>query len=124
METNEIHSQVNDIFDSWDIIDSVHDGICYYPNACHVCRCFGEKAVNLKRCSSCGMISYCSEEHQKKDWPSHKQFCKVLCQIKEEWGVDHLLQPFRIKYMSALNNIILNMSTHLRQESSEYFVSS
>ncbi|XP_043466974.1 uncharacterized protein LOC122501514 [Leptopilina heterotoma] len=66
----------------------------YYPNMCHICLCFGEK-VNLKKCSACYMISYCSKEHQKQDWMNHKEFCKVLCLIKEEWKVDNLFESLK-----------------------------
>ncbi|XP_043466799.1 uncharacterized protein LOC122501422 [Leptopilina heterotoma] len=67
----------------------------YYPNMCHICRCYGEN-VDLKRCGACNMISYCSKEHQKQDWPNHKQFCRVLCQIKKDWKVDNLFQSLKV----------------------------
>ncbi|XP_043466970.1 putative protein MSS51 homolog, mitochondrial [Leptopilina heterotoma] len=68
----------------------------YYPNMCHICRCYGEN-VDLKRCSACNMISYCGKEHQKQDWPNHKQFCRVLCEIKKERKVDNLFQSLKVK---------------------------
>ncbi|XP_051156480.1 uncharacterized protein LOC127278700 [Leptopilina boulardi] len=70
----------------------------YFPNMCHVCQCYGENAVNLKRCSACEMISYCCEEHQIKDWQNHKQFCKVIRQIKNEWGVDNIFKSLKSTY--------------------------
>jgi len=30
---------------------------------------------STKSCSSCKTASYCNEEHQKKDWRSHKEYC-------------------------------------------------
>ncbi|XP_051156938.1 uncharacterized protein LOC127278971 [Leptopilina boulardi] len=67
----------------------------FYPNACHVCNCFGEK-VNLKRCGACDMISYCSKEHQLKDWSSHKEICKVIRQIKKELEVNNLYESLKV----------------------------
>jgi splicing suppressor protein 51 len=33
----------------------------------------------LKRCTACKRVSYCSQECQKKDWgDGHKKTCKVL----------------------------------------------
>ncbi|XP_051168270.1 putative protein MSS51 homolog, mitochondrial [Leptopilina boulardi] len=76
------------------IIESSHE--FYFPNMCHICRCFGEEAnINLKRCGACQMISYCCKDHQIKDWSSHKQFCKVICQIKKEWKVNNVFQSLK-----------------------------
>ncbi len=30
-----------------------------------------------KKCAGCGSVFYCSVEHQKEDWSSHKLFCKL-----------------------------------------------
>ncbi|XP_051173192.1 uncharacterized protein LOC127289354 [Leptopilina boulardi] len=67
----------------------------YFPNMCHVCRCFGEKAVNLKRCGACGILSYCGPEHQKQDWPSHKQFCKAVSKLKKNWNVSSIFEHLK-----------------------------
>ncbi|XP_043270400.1 uncharacterized protein [Venturia canescens] len=59
--------------------------VFFYANACYVCRVYGEK-VNLKRCSACKMISYCSPEHQRYHWAHHKEFCQVLSNHLKEKG--------------------------------------
>lgn len=66
----------------------------FFPNMCHVCRCFGEK-VKLKWCGACKVISYCSVEHQKRDWPKHKEFCNILCQMKKELEVNNIFESFK-----------------------------
>ncbi|XP_043466814.1 uncharacterized protein LOC122501429 [Leptopilina heterotoma] len=82
------------------MLDQLHESeeskakAVYFTNMCHICHCYGEK-VKLKRCSACDMISYCSKEHQKEDWPSHKQFCKVLCQMKKDYKVDNLFESLK-----------------------------
>lgn len=37
---------------------------------CQVCPKFSES-----RCSWCKLVFYCSKEHQKQDWPHHKESC-------------------------------------------------
>ena len=29
-----------------------------------------------KRCTACGVVGYCSREHQKSHWKTHKAECK------------------------------------------------
>jgi hypothetical protein len=40
---------------------------------CDVCK----SKENIKRCACSGSY-YCSEEHQKKDWPNHRERCKLI----------------------------------------------
>lgn len=44
--------------------------------ACIVCK----KECEM-RCSVCQKVYYCSKEHQKENWPSHKQYCKEMSLI-------------------------------------------
>ncbi|XP_043271367.1 uncharacterized protein [Venturia canescens] len=62
-------------------LDSL-EGIDFYPNACHVCRAYGEK-VKLKRCGNCKAIAYCSKEHQTQHWPEHKNICRVFTKVSK-----------------------------------------
>ncbi|XP_043270292.1 uncharacterized protein [Venturia canescens] len=57
----------------------------FFPNACNVCHVYG-KDVELKRCSSCKMITYCGRKHQIEHWPLHKDICRVLSDILKEKG--------------------------------------
>lgn len=63
----------------------------FYPNACIIC----SGTTNLRRCSRCQMISYCSEEHQLEHWPEHKELCKIISIMMKERGVSHLYEKFR-----------------------------
>ena len=45
-----------------------------YPCSCAACR-----KLELRRCSGCKMVRYCSRECQQEHWhTSHKDFCKIL----------------------------------------------
>ena len=44
--------------------------ICFYLRI--------SKDNHLKLCANCKLVSYCSVEHQKLDWDSHKKFCKAI----------------------------------------------
>ncbi len=42
----------------------------YEKHICNIC----EKVTTMK-CEKCKCTYYCNKEHQKKDWPMHRQFC-------------------------------------------------
>ena len=42
---------------------------------CSLCR--GKGNPRLKECTGCRRVRYCSSQCQKKDWKSHKPYCKV-----------------------------------------------
>lgn len=52
----------------------------YYPNVCNYCFSMN----NLKRCSACLKVYYCSKEHQKNDWAFHKPTCAAMNELKTE----------------------------------------
>ena len=49
-------------------------------HVCVVC-----KARCSKVCGGCGVVSYCSRDHSKAHWPTHKTECKQLGQLRESW---------------------------------------
>jgi hypothetical protein len=51
---------------------------------CHVYNCFFGSKENMKLCSRCKVVSYCSRECQMKDWPDHKKHCKVLAELRKD----------------------------------------
>ncbi|AGE54815.1 histone-lysine N-methyltransferase / SET domain containing protein [Paramecium bursaria Chlorella virus NYs1] len=60
--------------DTSDPYDASVDNLMIRKNlVCYADGC--ENTTNLKRCSCCRMIRYCSEECQKRDWKEHKNSC-------------------------------------------------
>jgi len=49
---------------------------------CNICK----SKENLKLCSKCHSVSYCSVEHQKEDWQKHKKNCKEMFKIYQKPG--------------------------------------
>lgn len=59
--------------------------IFFHPSVCHWCK--GRE--NLKMCVSCKSISYCCKLHQREDWISHKNVCKLISQTDKLIPVTH-----------------------------------
>lgn len=55
------------------------------PVTTNQCNCCAKKndGIELKVCSKCKMVSYCSLECQKKDWKLHKSQCKAPNEFKD-----------------------------------------
>lgn len=51
----------------------------FYATCCNTCKNYDTKC--LKVCSGCRIVCYCSYEHQKQDWPDHKDICKCIGKI-------------------------------------------
>ncbi|XP_035711296.1 SET domain-containing protein SmydA-8-like [Folsomia candida] len=47
-----------------------------------ICAVCGKSAAKI--CTACKNVAYCSVEHQKKDWKSHKSSCRVYLVKKNE----------------------------------------
>ena len=58
--------------------DTFADNTATFPT-CGLTGC-GVKVSKGGLCTGCRSINYCSKEHQRKDWPSHKLKC---CPIKK-----------------------------------------
>lgn len=70
-------------------IETTHDvALPFYPNECFVCQSIDQ----VKRCSRCNMVSYCSSDHQKEHWPRHKEICNAIASIINEKGVSHIYE--------------------------------
>eukprot|EP00727_Mastigamoeba_balamuthi_P006375 m51a1_g2358 hypothetical protein (498) ;mRNA; f:607484-609533 len=56
---------------------SVRDSLSrFVPRLCNVCKKGGP--LPSRRCSRCRCVWYCSREHQRLDWPRHRQVCTAL----------------------------------------------
>lgn len=65
-------------------------------------------------CTRCKQVTYCSKEHQKKDWPCHKYVCheKEPQRLKgyANFLIDKDIKPF--KNLSKSNFVTLNSEYH------------
>ena len=48
----------------------------------HVCVCCGTRTT--QKCSACECVSYCSPDHQRAHWPTHKIECRKLAAFKKK----------------------------------------
>lgn len=49
--------------------------------------CYKESCLvrsNLMRCGGCRAVMYCTPQHQRADWPRHKNQCRLIKPAREE----------------------------------------
>ncbi|XP_017867790.1 PREDICTED: protein msta [Drosophila arizonae] len=61
-------------------------------NSCNVCQ-----AETKNKCSNCNQVAYCSVQHQKQDWKSHKSNCHPFRVAHNELLGRHLVATRNIK---------------------------
>lgn len=71
-----------------------------YANICQICFSH-ERDTGLKRCTKCKIIFYCSKEHQKIHWSTHKNFCKVATGLRVIYGGSHLFEKMKTENQQA-----------------------
>lgn len=64
-------------------------------NSCSQCFITHE---DLKRCSKCHRVSYCSISCQRKDWIYHKHECSILDQLIDEYDLTRLFLRLCLRY--------------------------
>jgi hypothetical protein len=82
---------------------------------CEVCRI---EQANMKKCSECKLVRYCSIKCQKTDWIKHKNECKVnkksskllLVDFKSKIKMDHKFLDTILNY-TKLGTIIFHCKT-------------
>ena len=77
------------------ILPYVH--ICSSSASTYCSQCLN-LSNDLKRCSKCHLISYCSISCQRKDWIYHKYECEHLNQIVDEYDLIRLFLRLIIRY--------------------------
>jgi hypothetical protein len=55
-----------------------------FGGSCGAYMCWNSEPEKLQRCSKCLVVSYCSKECQRKDWPNHKKVCKNLAIFRKD----------------------------------------
>ena len=63
----------------------------------HCSHCF-QGSTDLKRCSKCHRVSYCSVSCQRHDWIYHKHECPHLSAITEEYDLTRLFLRLILRY--------------------------
>ena len=68
-----------DLLDVINRIGNMGEKKTRYKYSCVTCGATkGKDSINLMKCGRCKLVSYCSRECQRKDWKSHKTFCKTV----------------------------------------------
>ena len=71
------------------MIDGKIGGATAISPACELTGC-GVKVEKGGLCTGCRSVNYCSKEHQRRDWPSHKlkcgavKKCEPLCRPEQK----------------------------------------
>ncbi|XP_033230517.1 uncharacterized protein LOC117181699 [Belonocnema kinseyi] len=60
----------------------------FFVNECFIC----EATDSVTPCNRCFMILYCGPDHQKEDWPMHKEFCDAIWSVMREKKVAHIYE--------------------------------
>ena len=92
-------------------------------------QCF-QSSTDLKRCSKCHRISYCSSSCQSQDWIYHKHECSRLSSINDEYDLTRLFLRLILRYKkdqgiqnSSTKRSVDDLQTHeieIRQDRRRY----
>lgn len=84
---------------------------------CNIC----EQKLNLKKCSNCKIVSYCSVDCQRKDWNDHKILCKMTENDRNK--SDDLMEKKNIGFSDEMmiikqipRKVIVNMFEAIKNE--------
>lgn len=57
----------------------------FNPHVCHVCKCSVQEKLRL--CSSCHMISYCSDDHRLLHSDKHNEICEAIVKLSKRRNI-------------------------------------
>jgi SET and MYND domain-containing protein len=80
-----------------DLFSSIVPYIHILSSSTYCSQCLNS-STDLKRCSKCHIISYCSTSCQRKDWIYHKYECSNLHKITDEYDLTRLFLRLIIRY--------------------------
>jgi WD40 repeat protein len=86
--------------------------------SCAVCGLEG----HLLRCSRCKSCWYCTKEHQRDDWPTHKLTCHAQAERKEPIIVVQKPPSFKVKYQGHISRRTIK-GVNFYGPNSEYVIS-
>ncbi|EFO86016.1 hypothetical protein GCK72_005460 [Caenorhabditis remanei] len=88
--------------------DALHENIYAFALAKHQVELFCNQCltnmVELKKCSACRKVAYCSAECQRADWKLHKRECKAI-QAHGEVAIDSIRLVMRIVGLLNQNEV-------------------
>ena len=79
-----------------------HFGVCGY------CQNPGNLKSPLKRCSRCQNMFYCSGDHQKIHWKTHKYICKYLGEAAAQGDLDNFFSGHQNDSRAEWNKFRMN----------------
>ena len=71
--------------------DALGGVVARHSTSCWAAGCISaatEAGQRLRACGSCSAARYCSQEHQRADWPRHKKCCKALTRARAAGDAD------------------------------------
>eukprot|EP00455_Lapot_gusevi_P049553 TRINITY_DN7042_c0_g2_i2.p1 TRINITY_DN7042_c0_g2~~TRINITY_DN7042_c0_g2_i2.p1 ORF type:complete len:212 (+),score=71.34 TRINITY_DN7042_c0_g2_i2:59-637(+) len=87
--------------------------------SCPVC----QKTTNLRKCGGCGLVAYCSIEHQRQHWAQHKNSCKQKHKKPEARSGDDPVVTWedqqKINRFGVLNQRMMELKDEVKQKKEE-----
>jgi len=83
-------------------------------NCCDGCRQAAVGCVKMLKCGNCLQRQYCNRECQKRNWKSHREDCKRLCQL------DPVIAKQQTHTYSVIRNLLAKYPRGLKYKISRF----